>query len=241
VLAAGLSDRQFPGLATLQDNWALLKAPGTGLYRHHSDDARPGPASPAGLTSCAWSRTSLRLAWRGRLVVTVVKPAVPLPGAGLIGQLRDRDPAVVLEGELVMSGTIDGEPLAWAGSDRVIVPMPEAIDENNCAQVGSKLDLALIRGVRKVIADFTATRFCDSSGVRELLLAYKRAVDVDIEISAVIVSPNVQRVFTLAGLDDLMPVYESLAAALAASMAPDEPRLDQRDSPGRSIEPDWWS
>jgi anti-sigma B factor antagonist len=136
-----------------------------------------------------------------------------------------------------MSGMIDGEPLAWAGSDRVIVPMPEVIDQNSCAKLGS----ALTGGLKQVIADFTATRWCDSSGVRELLLAYKRAADVNIEISAVVVSPTVRRVFALAGLDELMPVYESLHAALAASAAPDEPRLDQRGSPGRPVEPDWWS
>jgi anti-sigma B factor antagonist len=134
-----------------------------------------------------------------------------------------------------MSRIIDDEPLAWAGSDRVIVPMPEEIDMNNCAQVASKLDLALIRGVTTVIADFTGTRFCDSSGVRELVLAHRRAVDMNIEITAAVISPTVLRIFGLAGLDELMPVYTSLSAALTASVAsgglfPDQP--DWSDQPG---------
>jgi anti-sigma B factor antagonist len=132
-----------------------------------------------------------------------------------------------------MSGMIDGEPLAWAGSDRVIVPMPEEIDVSNCAQIASKLDLALIRGVTKVIADFTGTRFCDSSGVRELVLARSRAVDMNVEISAAVASPAVLRAFGLAGLDELISVYPSLRAALDASVASSGLFTDRRDSPGQ--------
>jgi anti-sigma B factor antagonist len=130
-----------------------------------------------------------------------------------------------------MSGIFDGEPLAWVGSDRVIVPMPEEIDVSNCAQVASKLDLALIRGVTKVIADFSGTRFLDSSGVRELVRARSLAVDMNVELSAVVISPAVLRVLELAGLDKLIPVYPSLRAALDVSVASYGLLPDRPDSP----------
>jgi anti-sigma B factor antagonist len=134
-----------------------------------------------------------------------------------------------------MSEMIDGEPLAWAGSDRVIVPMPGQIDVSNCAQVALKLDLALIRGVATVIADFTGTRSCDSSGVQELVRAHSRAVDMNVGICAVVISPGVLRTFALARVDELMPVYPSLRAALDASVASGGLFPDRRDSPGLPV------
>ena len=56
----------------------------------------------------------------------------------------------------------------FSGSDRVVVPMPEEIDAANSAQLGERLNLALLLGVPLVIADFTQTRFSDTSGAREL-------------------------------------------------------------------------
>ena len=109
----------------------------------------------------------------------------------------------------------DGEPLAWSGSDRVIVAMPEEIDANNAAQVREWLNLALLRGVALVIADLSGTRFCDSSGVSELAQAHRRAVDMNVELRATAGAATVLRVFELAGLDQILPVYTSLDAALA--------------------------
>jgi len=114
----------------------------------------------------------------------------------------------------------DGEPLAGAaGSDHVVVAMPGEIDMQNSARVCDQLNLAFLRGVAMVIADFTATSFCDSSGVRELALARRRAVDMNVELRAVVASAAVLRAFALTGLDQLMPVYASMEAALGAGPA----------------------
>jgi NADPH:quinone reductase len=42
-------------------------------------------------------------------------------------------------------------------------------------QVGRQLDAALAPGVATVVADMTATRFCDTSGIHMLVLAHRRA------------------------------------------------------------------
>lgn len=114
----------------------------------------------------------------------------------------------------------DGAAFASAGSDRAIVAMPEAIDITNSAQISEQLNLALLRGVALVVADFTPTSFCDSSGVRELALARKRAAGMHVDLRAVVPSAVVLRAFELAGLDGLLPVYASLAAALDGGPAP---------------------
>jgi len=117
----------------------------------------------------------------------------------------------------------------FSGSDRVVVPMPEEIDAANSVQLGERLNLALLLGVPLVIADFTQTRFSDTSGARELALARGLAAEMKVELRAVVTSASVLRAFELAGLDELPPVYPSLDAALAASPASDDLRLLQRD------------
>jgi len=119
---------------------------------------------------------------------------------------------VAAGGELVMN---DAEALEWAGSDRVIVAMPEEIDITNSARVCQQLNLAFLRGVAMVVADFTATRLCDSSGARELALAHGRAIDMNVELRAVVASAAVLRVFELTGLSHVLPVYTSREAALS--------------------------
>jgi len=128
----------------------------------------------------------------------------------------------------------DGEPLASSGGDRVVVPMPEEIDVSNSAQVGERLNLALLRGVPMVIADFTQTRFSDISGAQVLALVRGLAAELNVGLRAVVASAAVLRAFELAGLDELVPVYPSLAAALVASPASDDLRLVHRDLPDPS-------
>ncbi len=57
-------------------------------------------------------------------------------------------------------------------STPVIVPLPTEIDIANGAAVGQQLCAAFSPGVTIVIADMTATVFCDSSGISQLVLAH---------------------------------------------------------------------
>ena len=56
-----------------------------------------------------------------------------------------------------------------------VVPLPAEIDITNAGEVSGRIGAALEPGPATVIADLTATTFCDSSGVRHLLLAHRRA------------------------------------------------------------------
>jgi anti-sigma B factor antagonist len=118
----------------------------------------------------------------------------------------------------------DDESPAWAESDHEVVAMPGEIDINNSAEIANRLNLALLRGPGLVIADFTATTFSDSSGLRELALARRHAVDMNVELRAVIASPAVLRSFALAGLAEVLPIYASLDAALAGLPVSDDAR-----------------
>ncbi len=97
----------------------------------------------------------------------------------------------------------------------VVVVLPAEIDVTNSEQVYDQLVAALAPGVDTVIADMTATAFCDSSGVHAIMHAYETAAARDIVVRLA-VSPNtsVRRVLELIGVGRLMPVYPSLAEAL---------------------------
>jgi anti-sigma B factor antagonist len=98
-----------------------------------------------------------------------------------------------------------------------IVTLPDEIDITNAQSVGDELRAAFGHGGPAVIADMTRTQYCDSSGVRYLLLASDRAAEVHAEFRLVVQSPAVLRAFGLLGVDRLFAVYPSLEAALSAS------------------------
>jgi anti-sigma B factor antagonist len=96
-----------------------------------------------------------------------------------------------------------------------IVALPAEIDIGNAVQVGEELGAALSSGTAVVIADMTLTEFCDSSGVRHLLMVHDRAVAGSAELRLVIRSAALLRVLQVMGVDRLLHIYPSLQAALA--------------------------
>jgi anti-sigma B factor antagonist len=96
----------------------------------------------------------------------------------------------------------------------VIVPLPAEIDMANEEDVGEQLSAAFAAGVTVVIADLGSTVFCGTSGVRQLVLAHKKAVASNRELRVVIPSAHVLRVLAILGIDHELEIYPDLAAAL---------------------------
>jgi anti-sigma B factor antagonist len=111
----------------------------------------------------------------------------------------------------------------------VVVALPAEIDVTNAEQVFSQLCAALGPGVDVVIADLTATVFCDSSGLRHLLFAQQRAREGDAQLRlAIPLGCPVRRVLELTGADRLLAIYPDLTEAategLLVSRQPSGPR-----------------
>jgi len=53
--------------------------------------------------------------------------------------------------------------------------MPAEIDLTNAERLYDQLYAAVISGAAVIIADFTATSFCDSAGLHRLIMIHKRA------------------------------------------------------------------
>jgi anti-sigma B factor antagonist len=102
----------------------------------------------------------------------------------------------------------------------VVIALPAEIDMANAGRVGQQLGSACTPGVSTVIADMAATTFCDSSGISMLVRAHKHAAASKAQLRLVVPSTTVLRTLTLAGMDQLLPIYPSLSQALAAGPGP---------------------
>jgi anti-sigma B factor antagonist len=95
----------------------------------------------------------------------------------------------------------------------LIVALPAEIDVTNSDLVLEQLAAAIGSGAAVVIADLTATTFCDTSGMRSLLLAHDKETDRTQLRVAVSPGSAVLRVFELAGTARLLRVYPSVEQA----------------------------
>jgi anti-anti-sigma factor len=95
--------------------------------------------------------------------------------------------------------------------------LPAEIDLSNADQVYDQLHAALVSGAAAVIADLTATRFCDCACLNRLLRVYNQATAHNAQLRLVI-PPGalVRQVLKVLGLDQQLPVYASTGEAVEA-------------------------
>ncbi len=97
-----------------------------------------------------------------------------------------------------------------------VVVLPAEIDVTNCELAFGLLAAALAPGVPLVIADLTATSFCDTSGVRALVKAHEQAGARGAQLRlAIAPGGSVRRVLELTGLGRRLNVYPGLDEAIA--------------------------
>jgi len=101
-----------------------------------------------------------------------------------------------------------------------IVVMPAEIDSTNADRVGEELAAALTPGVWAVVADMTATTFCDPPAVAMLVSVHLRATANNAELRLVTRSGAVLRALAIAMVDYSLPVYPTIAAALIPRPTP---------------------
>lgn len=106
-------------------------------------------------------------------------------------------------------------PVQWSGRTAV-VHMPADIDLTVADELREALLAVLNQGALGLIVDMTGTTFCDSAGITALVRAARRAAANGATIRLALTAPAVLRVFTLVGIDRLIDVYPSVAAARAS-------------------------
>jgi anti-sigma B factor antagonist len=142
---------------------------------------------------------------------------------------------------------VSGErQLVWVGRVAVVT-LPVEVDISNAEQVREDLLSVVTQDASLVIADMTATTFCDSAGVSALVRVARRATVSGSALRLAASAPAVTRVLALTWVDKLIKIYPSLAAALAdpgddvaagtADQAAHSVRPGQSDPGGRAPQP----
>jgi anti-sigma B factor antagonist len=95
-----------------------------------------------------------------------------------------------------------------------IVTLPCEVDIGNARRLGRELLGAFGPRVTVVIADMSLSEFCDSSGIRHLLIANDAAMAWGGELRVVVPSPAVLRVMQITRVDQVLRIYRSLGEAM---------------------------
>ena len=117
----------------------------------------------------------------------------------------------------------------------LVVTAPAEIDSTAADQLRAILFDKYVRGNTTVVVDMTGTQFCDPVGIRELALAHQRARAEGGGLWLVIPAASaVLPVFTMTGLDRLIPRYASREDALSQAIAA---AVWNAHTPGRATAP----
>lgn len=101
--------------------------------------------------------------------------------------------------------------------EQAVVTMPAEIDAVNAGAVSQAVLAEASHGAAVLIIDMSATTFCDSAGVQVIIGACNQAAASHTRLLLVVTA--VRRIFTLVGVDQLVPIYPTLEAALADTPA----------------------
>ena len=97
-----------------------------------------------------------------------------------------------------------------------VVTTPAEIDTTTASELRAVLLEWQSQGYTTVVMDMAGTQFCDSTGLRELVRAHKRAVADGGGLRLVIPAEGAfLRVFTVTGLDGIIPHFATVEQALA--------------------------
>ena len=100
-------------------------------------------------------------------------------------------------------------------TEPLIVGFPDELDIGNSGELAKQLRTVITPGGSAVVADLTTTVFCDSAGVRIIVLAHDWARADNVELRLAVPPGPALVIMKLVGLDRLLPIYPSLDRALA--------------------------
>jgi len=109
--------------------------------------------------------------------------------------------------------SVEGYELRRIGQHGVVT-VPAEVDATNSAEVRQALLAAASQDLPILIIDMSETTFCDSTGVQAIVAAHQQAAATGTRLR--LVATAALHILTVIGVDQLIPVYPDLEAALAA-------------------------
>jgi len=113
-------------------------------------------------------------------------------------------------------------PVRWLNRHAVI-QLPATFDQFNAELVWKQLQSVVTRDLLVLIVDLSGTTDCDHACGEALAQAYQRAMITGTDLRLVVGAGAVPRLLRITGLDRVVPVYGSMAAAIDATRPADTP------------------
>ena len=96
------------------------------------------------------------------------------------------------------------------GSDRYVITVSGEVDLATSPDLDAAIIAALDSGAGSFVVDLTDVSFMDSSGLGVIVRGLKRCREADKDLDLVITNERVLKVFGITGLDQVIPIHDSL-------------------------------
>lgn len=94
------------------------------------------------------------------------------------------------------------------------VAMMKRIDSDTAGVLEKTLNDLVATGSKLILCDFSATTYISSAGLRVLLSVTKTLLRSKGTVALCSLRPNVAEVFTIAGMNQIIPIYPTREAAI---------------------------
>jgi anti-sigma B factor antagonist len=96
------------------------------------------------------------------------------------------------------------------GSDRYVLTVSGEVDLATSPEVDAAIIGAIESGTSSVVIDLTDVSFMDSSGLGVIVRGLKRCRESEKDLDLVITNDRVLKVFGITGLDQVIPIHDSI-------------------------------
>ena len=96
------------------------------------------------------------------------------------------------------------------GSDRYVITVSGEVDLATSPELDVAIIGAIDSGTSSVAIDLTDVSFMDSSGLGVIVRGLKRCREADKDLDLVITNERVLKVFGITGLDQVIPIHDSI-------------------------------
>ncbi len=102
-----------------------------------------------------------------------------------------------------------------AKGQTLVIHLPQEIDHHNCKGLKAETDLLMEENlIRRLVFDFSHTRFMDSSGIGVLFSRYKQMRASGGTVAYCGAGERVKRLLSMGGLEKLIEGYEDIETAI---------------------------
>jgi anti-sigma B factor antagonist len=96
------------------------------------------------------------------------------------------------------------------GSDRYVITVSGEVDLASSPELDTAIIAAIESGSSSVVIDLADVSFMDSSGLGVIVRGLKRCREADKDLDLVITNERVLKVFGITGLDQVIPIHDSI-------------------------------